>query len=72
MSKEKFYAALKPEDLEKINWFELDVFIGRIKKCLADQIDFSVDEEKYTARFVNELAELEKITGGFTKEINSL
>lgn len=56
----KVLRRFKPEDLEKINWLELDTFIGRIKKCLADQIDFSVDEEKYTARFVNELAELEK------------
>lgn len=56
----KVFRRFKPEDLEKINWPELDAFISKIKLLFADKLDFNVDEEKYTARFVNQLAELEK------------
>jgi len=56
----KVFRRFKPADLETINWPELDAFISKIKLCFADKLDFNVDEEKYTARFVNELAELEK------------
>lgn len=56
----KVFRRFKTEDLEKINWPELDAFISKIKLLFADKLDFNVDEEKYTARFINNLAELEK------------
>jgi NADPH-dependent glutamate synthase beta subunit-like oxidoreductase/NAD(P)H-flavin reductase len=56
----KVFRRFKPDDLSKINWVELDAFIGKIKLCFAGKLDYNTDEEKYTARFVNELAELEK------------
>lgn len=56
----KVFRRFKPADLENINWSELDAFVTKIKLCFADKLDFDIDEEKFTARFVNELAELEK------------
>ena len=50
----------KSADPESFNWDELNNFIDTLKQVAYSSYDFEKDEEKYTAKFVLELADLEK------------
>lgn len=50
----------KKENLSEINREEIDSFVKKLQQLAFDEYDFENDEEKYTAKFILELAELEK------------
>ena len=50
----------KKEHLSEFNWEELNNFAQKLKESAFPDYDFKNDEEKYTAQFILELAELEK------------
>lgn len=52
--------SIKPDEIDKLNFEELDKFASSVKKLFFSEIDFESDEEKYTAKMILELAELEK------------
>lgn len=56
----KVFRKHKKEDLANIEWEKLDAFVSRIKSAMFSDLDFSNDEEKFTAHFILILADVEK------------
>ncbi len=56
----KIFKKFKKEDLSGFNWTELDSFVSKLKHAAFPEYDFENDEEKYTAKFILELTEIEK------------
>lgn len=56
----KIFKRFKKEDLIGMDWKSLDTFAERIKKSAFSDFDFENDEEKFTAKMILELSELEK------------
>ena len=56
----RVFKKYKKENLNEFNKDELNSFVQNIKQTAFPGYDFEKDEEKYTARFILELAELEK------------
>ncbi|MBK7445063.1 MAG: hypothetical protein IPJ45_03395 [Ignavibacteria bacterium] len=68
----RVFKKFKKEDLHSFDFVELDGYVQKLKQTVFADYDFAGDEEKYTAMFILELTELEKIINGFMKVINSL
>jgi len=56
----RVYKKFKKENLVELNWEKLDEFASMLKKTAFAEYDFVNDEEKHTAKFILELAEIEK------------
>ncbi|MEO6694495.1 MAG: FAD-dependent oxidoreductase [Ignavibacteria bacterium] len=56
----RVFKKYKKEDLVGLNWEKLDGFANKLKEIVFPEYDFVNDEEKYTARFLLQLSELEK------------
>ena len=52
----EFFKKYKKEDLVGLNWEKLDAFANKLKETVFPEYDFVNDEEKYTAKFILELA----------------
>ncbi|MEO8447134.1 MAG: FAD-dependent oxidoreductase [bacterium] len=50
----------KKENLVLLNWNELNDFVSKIKSPAFENFDFQKDEEKFTAKMILELVEIEK------------
>lgn len=50
----------KDKDPDSYDWNTLNDFVNKVKAAAFSAYDFDKDEEKYTAKFVHELAEMEK------------
>lgn len=56
----RVFKKYKTDSLSGINWSELDAFAAKLKASAFSGYDFENDEEKYTAKMILELAEIEK------------
>ncbi|MDZ4712887.1 MAG: FAD-dependent oxidoreductase [bacterium] len=56
----RVYKKFKKDDLALLNWNELNDFVSKIKSPAFENFDFQKDEEKYTAKMILELVEIEK------------
>ncbi len=56
----RVFKKYKKENLAAIDFKELDRTVQKIRQAAYPEYDFAGDEEKYTARFILELTELEK------------
>ncbi len=56
----KVFKKFKKENLSEFNWSELDGFASKIKQAAFPDYDFKSDEEKFTAKFLLDLTEIEK------------
>jgi NADPH-dependent glutamate synthase beta subunit-like oxidoreductase/NAD(P)H-flavin reductase len=56
----RVFKKFKQEDLDKLSWSGLNEFAEKIKSTVFPDYDFKNDEEKFTAKFILEIAELEK------------
>ncbi|MDQ3021493.1 MAG: FAD-dependent oxidoreductase [Bacteroidota bacterium] len=56
----KVFKKYKKENLSEFNWLELDSFASEIKQAAFSDYDFEKDEEKFTAKMILELDEIEK------------
>ncbi|MEO8664163.1 MAG: FAD-dependent oxidoreductase [Ignavibacteria bacterium] len=56
----KVFKKFKKDDLAGLNWDELDNFASKLKESVFTDFNFEKDEEKYTAKMILEIMELEK------------
>ena len=56
----RVFKKYKKDNLSELNWHELDKFADKLKHSALPDYDFKTDEEKFTAKFILELAEYEK------------
>lgn len=56
----RVFKKYKNENLVELNWEKLEEFASGLKKSAFPEYDFINDEEKYTAKFILEIAEMEK------------
>lgn len=56
----KVYKKFKPENLKELDWSKLDAAVTKFKEKAFPDFDFLIDEEKFTAKMILELMELEK------------
>jgi NADPH-dependent glutamate synthase beta subunit-like oxidoreductase/NAD(P)H-flavin reductase len=50
----------KSKDPSHFNWDELDTYVSHVKSIAFPSFDFEKDEEKFTAKFILDIVELEK------------
>lgn len=57
----KIFKKFKAQDFTTSDWTGLNEFVTKLKHYAFSDYDFENDEEKFTAKFINELMEIEKI-----------